>query len=160
MTGPVLLEDYQLLEKLAQFHRERIPERVVHARGMTAKGYFEVTKDIRVYTFADFLGGVGKKTPVASRLSTVVHERGSPETLRDVRGFSVKFYTEQGNWDFVGNNIPVFFVRDGKQFPDLVHSLKPNPRNHLQARLLFAACRSVNLSVMAEADQVQCKPTM
>lgn len=130
--GPVLLEDYHLLEKLGQFHRERTPERVVHARGMTAKGYFEVTHDVSDLTHADFLAEVGKKTPLAARFSTVIHERGSPETMRDVRGFSVKMYTEQGNWDFVGNDIPVFFIRDGITFVDLVHSLKPSPRRHLQ----------------------------
>ncbi|KAK9814659.1 hypothetical protein WJX72_009344 [[Myrmecia] bisecta] len=130
--GPVLLEDYHLLEKLGQFNREKIPERVVHARGMTAKGYFEVTHDVSHLTAAKFLNGVGKKTPVAARFSTVVHERGSPESLRDVRGFSVKFYSEEGNWDFVGNDIPVFFIRDGFKFPDLVHALRPNPRNHIQ----------------------------
>jgi catalase len=130
--GPVLLEDYHLLEKLAQFHRERIPERVVHARGMSAKGVFEVTHDVTDLTFADFLSEVGKKTQLTARFSTVVHERGSPETMRDVRGFSVKMYTDEGNWDFVGNDIPVFFIRDGIKFVDLVHSLKPSPRKHVQ----------------------------
>lgn len=130
--GPVLLEDYHLIEKLAQFERERIPERVVHARGMSAKGVFEVTHDVSDLTFADFLSEVGKKTELITRFSTVIHERGSPETMRDVRGFSVKLYTQQGNWDFVGNDIPVFFIRDGMKFVDLVHSLKPSPRRHLQ----------------------------
>ncbi|BDA47324.1 Catalase isozyme B [Coccomyxa sp. Obi] len=130
--GPVLLEDYHLLEKLGQFNREKIPERIVHARGAGAHGYFEVTKDISQYSSADFMQGIGKKTPVTARLSTVVHERGSPESLRDVRGFSVKFKTQQGNWDFVGNDIPVFFIRDGIQFPDLVHSLRPNPKTNIQ----------------------------
>ncbi|KAK9865694.1 hypothetical protein WJX84_010221 [Apatococcus fuscideae] len=130
--GPVLLEDFQLIEKVAQFNRERQPERVVHARGMTAKGYFELTHDISHLSCADLFTGVGKRTPVATRLSTVIHEKGSPETLRDVRGFATKFYTQEGNWDLVGNNFPVFFIRDGIQFPDLVHALKPNPRSHLQ----------------------------
>ncbi|CAL5220763.1 g2827 [Coccomyxa viridis] len=130
--GPVLLEDYHLLEKLGQFNREKIPERVVHARGMGAKGYFEVTKDITELSAAAFLKEIGKKCPVTARLSTVVHERGSPESLRDVRGFSVKFYTEEGNWDFVGNDIPVFFIRDGIQFVDLVHCLRPNPKTNIQ----------------------------
>lgn len=129
--GPILLEDHHLLEKLGQFHQEKQPERVVHARGMVAKGHFETTHDISDLTFADFLQP-GKKTPVAARFSTVTHERGSPESLRDVRGFSVKFYTQQGNWDFVGNNIPVFFIRDGMQFPDLVHALRPNPKTNIQ----------------------------
>jgi catalase len=130
--GPVLLEDFHLIEKLGQFDREKVPERVVHARGMVAKGYFEVTHDITQLSCADLFKEVGRKTPVSVRFSTVVHEKGSPESLRDVRGFSVKFYTQEGNWDFVGNNIPVFFIRDGMQFPDLVHCLRPNPRNHIQ----------------------------
>jgi len=130
--GPVLLDDMHLVNKLGQFNREKTPERVVHARGMTAKGYFEVTDDITDLTCADLFSEIGKRTPVAARFSTVTHERGSPESLRDVRGLSVKFYTQQGNWDFVGNNIPVFFIRDGMQFPDLVHALRPNPKNHIQ----------------------------
>lgn len=130
--GPVLLEDYQLVEKLAQFDRERIPERVVHARGASAKGFFEVTHDISHLSCADVFRAPGAQTPVIVRFSTVIHERGSPETLRDPRGFAVKFYTREGNWDVVGNNFPVFFVRDGMKFPDMVHALKPNPRNHIQ----------------------------
>ncbi|KAK9834741.1 hypothetical protein WJX74_008896 [Apatococcus lobatus] len=130
--GPVLLEDYQLIEKIAQFDRERIPERVVHARGASAKGFFEVTHDVSGLSCADFLRAPGVQTPVIVRFSTVIHERGSPETLRDPRGFAVKFYTREGNWDLVGNNMPVFFVRDGMKFPDMVHALKPNPKNHLQ----------------------------
>mmetsp|Transcript_15125 Transcript_15125/g.37688 ORF Transcript_15125/g.37688 Transcript_15125/m.37688 type:complete len:493 (-) Transcript_15125:784-2262(-) len=128
--GPILLEDYHLVEKLAQFDRERIPERVVHARGMVAKGFFEVTHDVSHLTCADFLRAPGVQTPVITRFSTVTHERGSPETLRDPRGFAVKFYTREGNFDLVGNNMPVFFIRDGMKFPDLVHSFKPNPKNH------------------------------
>nr|AKA94107.1 catalase [Ulva prolifera] len=130
--GPVLLEDYHLVEKLANFDRERIPERVVHARGAAAKGFFEVTHDISHLTCADFLRAPGVQTPVAVRFSTVIHERGSPETIRDPRGFAVKFYTREGNYDMVGNNMPVFFIRDGISFPDMVHALKPNPRNHIQ----------------------------
>lgn len=130
--GPILLEDYHLQEKLANFHRERIPERVVHARGMAAKGYFEVTHDVTDLTYADFLSEVGKRTDLTVRFSTVVHERGSPETMRDVRGFSIKMYTNEGNFDWVGNDIPVFFIRDGIKFVDLVHSLKPSPKKHLQ----------------------------
>ena len=130
--GPVLLEDYHLLEKLAQFDRERIPERVVHARGASAKGFFEVTHDITHLTCADLFRAPGVQTPVAVRFSTVVHERGSPETLRDPRGFAVKFYTRQGNWDLVGNNMPVFFIRDGMKFPDMVHAFKPNPKSNMQ----------------------------
>ncbi|CAN1322735.1 Catalase isozyme 1 [Linum perenne] len=119
-------------------------ERVVHARGASAKGFFEVTHDISNLTCADFLRAPGVQTPVIVRFSTVIHERGSPETLRDPRGFSVKFYTRevkscvcvdesmQGNFDLVGNNFPVFFVRDGMKFPDMVHALKPNPKSHIQ----------------------------
>lgn len=130
--GPILLEDYHLIEKLAQFDRERIPERVVHARGASAKGFFEVTHDVSHLTCADFLRAPGVQTPVIVRFSTVIHERGSPETLRDPRGFAVKFYTREGNFDLVGNNFPVFFIRDGIKFPDMVHALKPNPKNHIQ----------------------------
>jgi catalase len=120
------------VEKLANFDRERIPERVVHARGASAKGFFEVTHDITHLSCADFLRAPGVQTPVIVRFSTVIHERGSPETLRDPRGFAVKFYTREGNWDLVGNNFPVFFIRDGMKFPDMVHSLKPNPKTHIQ----------------------------
>jgi catalase len=130
--GPVLLEDYALLEKMAQFDRERIPDRVFHARGTAAKGYFEVTHDISNLTSAALFNGVGKKTPVAVRFSTATHDKGSPESLRDVRGFAIKFYTEEGNWDLTGNNLPVFFIRDGYQFPDMVHALRPNPWNNIQ----------------------------
>jgi len=132
VRGPILMEDYQLMEKLANFHRERIPERVVHARGASAKGFFEVTHDISHLTCADFLRAPGVQTPVIVRFSTVIHERGSPETIRDPRGFAVKFYTREGNMDLVGNNMPVFFIRDGMKFPDMVHALKPNPKNHIQ----------------------------
>ena len=130
--GPILLEDYYLIEKLAQFDRERIPERVVHARGTSAKGFFECTRDISHLTCADPFKSVGQRTPLIVRFSTVVHERQSPETLRDPRGFAIKFYTREGNWDLVGNNMPVFFIRDGINFPDMVHAFKPNPVNHQQ----------------------------
>jgi catalase len=132
VRGPILLEDYQLIEKLAQFDRERIPERVVHARGASAKGFFEVTHDVSHLTCADFLRAPGVQTPLIARFSTVIHERGSPETIRDPRGFAVKFYTREGNFDMVGNNFPVFFIRDGMKFPDMVHALKPNPKSHIQ----------------------------
>lgn len=130
--GPVLLEDMQLIEKMQQFDRERIPERVVHARGGVAKGYFEVTHDITDLTMADVFSKVGKRTPVAVRFSTVIHPRGSAETIRDPRGFATKFYTQEGNWDLVGNNIPVFFIRDGINFPDMIHALKPSPITNMQ----------------------------
>ncbi|VAI53367.1 unnamed protein product [Triticum turgidum subsp. durum] len=130
--GPILLEDYHLLEKIAHFARERIPERVVHARGASAKGFFECTHDVTGLTCADFLRAPGARTPVIVRFSTVIHERGSPETIRDPRGFAVKFYTREGNWDLLGNNFPVFFIRDGIKFPDVIHAFKPNPKSHVQ----------------------------
>jgi catalase len=130
--GPILLEDYHLIEKIATWTHERIPERVVHARGASAKGFFEVTHDITHLTCADFLRAPGVQTPVIVRFSTVIHERGSPETLRDPRGFAVKFYTREGNFDIVGNNFPVFFTRDAMQFFDLIRAFKPNPKSHIQ----------------------------
>jgi catalase len=110
-TGPILLEDFQLVDKIAQFDRERIPERVVHAQGYAAKGYFEVTNDVSHLTCADLFSSVGKRTPVTARFSTVIHFRGSSEGLRDPRGFAVKFYTEQGNWDLVGKLFQILFSR-------------------------------------------------
>ena len=130
-SGGTLLEDVQLVEKLARFDRERIPERVVHARGTGAQGVFVATADLsELTTAAPFKPG--KETPVFVRFSTVIHPNGSPEGLRDPRGFATKFYTDQGNWDLVGNNLPVFFIRDAKQFPDMVHSLKPSPVTNKQ----------------------------
>eukprot|EP00026_Physarum_polycephalum_P007982 Phypoly_transcript_08055.p1 GENE.Phypoly_transcript_08055~~Phypoly_transcript_08055.p1 ORF type:complete len:505 (-),score=95.63 Phypoly_transcript_08055:45-1559(-) len=129
VDGPTLLEDYVLIEKLANFARERIPERIVHASGASAKGYFRVTGDVSQYTFADFLQP-NKITPTIVRFSTVVPARGAPQTARDPRGFATKFYTQQGNYDLVGINFPVFFIRDGIKFPDMVHSFKPNPVNN------------------------------
>ncbi|WP_223609600.1 catalase [Chryseobacterium sp. OSA05B] len=126
-NGPVLLEDIHLIEKLAAFDRERIPERVVHARGAGAIGEFVADADFSDVTMADFLSIAGKKTPVLVRFSTVMHQQGSPETFRDPRGFAVKFYTNQGNYDIVGNNLPVFFIRDAMKFPDMVHAFKPSP---------------------------------
>mgnify|MGYP005851934123 CR=1 FL=1 len=125
--GPVLLQDVHLIEKLAHFDRERIPERVVHAKGAGAHGYFQVYKSMAKYTCAKFLQDPKKKTPVFVRFSTVVGARGSADTARDPRGFAVKFYTEDGNYDLVGNNLPVFFIRDAIKFPDMVHSFKPAP---------------------------------
>ncbi|WP_074408297.1 MULTISPECIES: catalase [Aquimarina] len=130
--GPVLLEDIHLIEKLAAFDRERIPERVVHARGAGAFGYFESTKDMSSYTKAVLFNGNNKRTDLAVRFSTVIHGKGSPETARDPRGFAVKFYTQQGNYDIVGNNLPIFFIRDAIKFPDMVHSLKPSPVTNKQ----------------------------
>lgn len=126
-NGQVLLEDIHLIEKLAAFDRERIPERVVHARGAGAFGEFVAAADFSDVTMADFLSQAGKKTPLMVRFSTVTHQQGSPETYRDPRGFAVKFYTEQGNYDLVGNNLPVFFIRDAIKFPDMVHAFKPSP---------------------------------
>ncbi|MCM3272711.1 catalase [Paenibacillus elgii] len=130
--GPALLEDYHLLEKLAHFDRERIPERVVHARGAGAHGVFHVERSMKPYTKAHFLQEVGQETPVFVRFSTVIHGTGSPETARDPRGFAVKLYTEEGNYDIVGNHLPVFFIRDALKFPDMVHSLKPAPDTNIQ----------------------------
>lgn len=124
--GPVLLEDAHLIEKLARFDRERVPERVVHARGTGAQGVFRATADISDITKAS-LFVPGKETSVFVRFSTVIHGAGSPETMRDPHGFATKFYTDQGNWDLVGNNLPIFFIRDAIQFPDMIHSLKPSP---------------------------------
>ncbi|PIA17090.1 catalase [Coemansia reversa NRRL 1564] len=129
--GPVVLQDFHLIDKLAHFDRERIPERVVHAKGAGAHGYFEVTKDISHLTCAKFLNKVGKRTPVFTRFSTVGGELGSGDTARDPRGFSVKFYTEEGNWDMVGNNTPIFFIRDPVKFPDFIHTQKRHPQTHL-----------------------------
>lgn len=130
--GPVLLEDYHLVEKLAHFDRERIPERVVHARGAGAHGVFVTKNSMKQYTKAAFLQNEGTETPVFVRFSTVIHGQGSPETARDARGFAVKFYTEEGNYDIVGNHLPVFFIRDAIKFPDMVHSLKPAPDTNIQ----------------------------
>ena len=129
--GPVLLEDTTLIEKLSRFDRERIPERVVHARGTGAHGVFRATADISDLTRASLFAS-GKETPVFVRFSSVIHPSGSPEGLRDPRGFATKFYTDQGNWDLVGNNLPIFFIRDAMQFPDMVHSLKPSPITNKQ----------------------------
>lgn len=126
--GPTLLQDTHLIEKLAKFDSERIPERVVHAQGAGAHGYFEVTKDVTPYCKAEFLNQVGKKTPLFIRFSTVAGERGSSDLARDPRGFAIKFYTEEGIYDMVGNNTPIFFIRDAIKFPDFIHSQKPNPR--------------------------------
>lgn len=126
--GPVLIQDFHLIEKLAHFDRERIPERVVHAKGSGAYGTFTVTHDISKYTCASIFSSVGKKTPLFLRFSTVAGERGSADTERDPRGFAIKFYTEQGIWDLVGNNTPVFFERDPLKFPDFIHSQKRDPR--------------------------------
>ncbi|WP_037604648.1 catalase [Streptacidiphilus rugosus] len=125
--GPVLIQDQQLIEKLARFNRERIPERIVHARGSGAHGYFEVTDDVTPFTRAAFLATVGKRTDVFLRFSTVAGNLGAPDAVRDPRGFALKFYTEEGNYDLVGNNTPVFFIKDPIKFPDFIHSQKRDP---------------------------------
>jgi len=127
LRGPALLEDFILREKITHFDHERIPERVVHARGSAAHGYFECFQPMTQVTRASLFAEAGKRTPVFVRFSTVVGERGSADTARDVRGFAVKFYTDEGNWDLVGNNMPVFFIQDAMKFPDLVHAAKPEP---------------------------------
>ena len=127
LRGPALLEDFILREKLTHFDHERIPERVVHARGSAAHGYFECYDSLADVTRASVFAAKGKRTPVFVRFSTVIGERGSTDTARDARGFAVKFYTDEGNWDLVGNNIPVFFIQDAMKFPDLVHAAKPEP---------------------------------
>ncbi len=129
LRGPALLKDFILREKLTHFDHERIPERVVHARGSAAHGYFEAYEDLSKLTRAAPFQQAGKITPVFVRFSTVAGERGSKDTARDVRGFAVKFYTDEGNWDLVGNNMPVFFIQDAIKFPDLVHAVKPEPHH-------------------------------
>ncbi len=131
--GPLLMQDYQLIEKLAHQNRERIPERAVHAKGWGAYGTFTVTRDITRYSMAKVFSEVGKTAEVITRFSTVAGELGAADAERDVRGFSVKFYTEEGNWDVVGNNTPVFFVRDPYKFPDFIHTQKRHPRTNLRS---------------------------
>ncbi|MDU6912623.1 MAG: catalase [Veillonella sp.] len=130
--GPVLMQDVWLMEKLAHFEREVIPERRMHAKGSGAFGTFTVTNDITKYTKAKIFSEVGKQTPLFVRFSTVAGERGAADAERDIRGFAVKFYTEEGNWDLVGNNTPVFFIRDPLQFPDLNRAVKRNPKTNLR----------------------------
>ncbi|HEX5765154.1 MAG TPA: catalase [Woeseiaceae bacterium] len=129
LRGPTLLEDFILREKVTHFDHERIPERIVHARGSAAHGFFQCYESLADLTRASIFAEAGKRTPVFVRFSTVAGERGSTDTARDVRGFAVKFYTDEGNWDLVGNNIPVFFIQDAMKFPDLVHALKPEPHH-------------------------------
>ena len=135
--GPVLMQDVHLLEKLAHFDRERIPERVVHAKGAGAHGYFEVTADVTRYTKAALLSEAGKRTEVFVRFSTVGGEKGSADSARDPRGFAVKFYTEEGNYDLVGNNTPVFFIRDPLKFSDFIHTQKRHPATNLPDPNMF-----------------------
>ncbi|BDD05674.1 catalase [Aureibacter tunicatorum] len=129
--GPLTFDNWQLMEKLAHFNRERIPERIVHARGYGAYGTFRLTKDLSEFSCAKFLQNTGKETPVFARFSTVAGGQDSGDYVRDVRGFALKFYTEEGNWDMVGNNTPVFFLRDPQKFPDFIHSQKKDPKTNL-----------------------------
>ncbi|UBM58411.1 catalase [Marinilongibacter aquaticus] len=131
--GPVMLQDYKLIEKLAHQNRERIPERVVHAKGWGAHGTLTITNDISKYTRAKLFDTVGKQTPMIARFSTVAGELGAADAERDVRGFALKFYTEEGNWDLVGNNTPVFFIRDGYKFPDFIRTQKRHPRTNMRS---------------------------
>ncbi|HJF31203.1 MAG TPA: catalase [Sporosarcina psychrophila] len=131
VRGPTLMEDFHFREKMTHFDNERIPERVVHARGYAAHGFFELYESMKEFTKAGFLQEPGTKTPVFTRFSNVVGNKGSADTVRDVRGFAVKFYTEEGNYDLVGNNIPVFFIQDGMKFPDIIHAIQPEPHNEM-----------------------------
>jgi catalase len=135
--GPALLQDVVFLDEMSHFDRERIPERVVHAKGAGAHGYFEVTHDITKFTKAKIFEKIGKKTPAFLRFSTVGGESGSADTARDPRGFAMKFYTEEGNWDLVGNNTPIFFIRDPFLFPSFIHTQKRNPKTHLKDPDMF-----------------------
>ncbi|HEX4842522.1 MAG TPA: catalase [Limnobacter sp.] len=135
--GPLLWQDWPLMEKLAAFNRERIPERVVHAKGWGAWGTFTATKDLSQFCRASVFSAVGKKTPVLARFSTALGESGAADAERDLRGFAVKFFTDEGNWDMVGSNSPVFFIRDPMKFPDLVHSQKRNPHDHLRSNTAY-----------------------
>lgn len=134
--GPVLMQDYQLIEKMASFNRERVPERVVHAKGSGAFGTFTVTKDISKFTKANIFAEVGKKTEILARFSTVAGERGAADAERDVRGFALRFYTDEGNWDIVGNNTPVFFIRDPYKFGDFIHTQKRDPKTNLRSNTM------------------------
>jgi catalase len=143
-AGPILLQDTHLIDKLAHFDRERIPERVVHAKGAGAHGYFEVTADVTAFTKAKFLNKVGKRTPLFARFSTVGGEKGSHDCARDPRGFAIKHYTEEGVYDMVGNNTPIFFIRDPIKFPDFIHTQKRHPATNVpDANMVFDFCSQV-----------------
>src|SRR6202000_1428058 len=142
--GPVLLQDFILHEKMAHFNRERIPERVVHAKGSGAYGTFTVTGDLTRYTRAKVFDAIGKKTRVFVRFSPVGGEKGSADAERDPRGFALKFYTEDGNWDLVGNNTPVFFIKDLKKFSDFIHTQKRDPRTHCKSPTMMWDFWSLN----------------
>ncbi len=142
--GPLLLQDYILHEKMAHFNRERIPERVVHAKGTGAFGTFTVTHDISKYTKAKMFNKIGKETKLLIRFSTVGGEKGSADSERDPRGFAIKFYTEDGNWDLVGNNTPVFFVKDPKKFGDFIHTQKRDPQTNTKSPTMMWDFWSLN----------------
>lgn len=147
-NGPILLTDVNLIDKLAHFDRERIPERVVHAKGAGAHGYFEVTADVSKYTKAKYLNKVGKRTPVFVRFSTVGGEKGSADAVRDPRGFAIKHYTEEGVFDMVGNNTPIFFIRDPQLFPQFIHTQKRHPQTNLKsADMIFDFASQIPESV-------------
>ena len=131
--GPILLQDFVLHEKMAHFNRERIPERAVHAKGSGAYGTFTVTNDLSRYSIAKIFNKLGKQTKIFLRFSTVGGEKGSADAERDPRGFALKFYTEDGNWDLVGNNTPVFFVKDPKKFGDFIHTQKRDPHTNMKS---------------------------
>jgi catalase len=142
--GPLLLQDFVLHEKMAHFNRERIPERVVHAKGTGAYGTFRVTHDITKYTKAKIFSEIGNSCRIFLRFSTVGGEKGSSDAERDPRGFALKFYTEDGNWDIVGNNTPVFFVKDPKKFSDFIHTQKRDPRTNLKSPTMMWDFWSLN----------------
>src|SRR6267378_6998589 len=142
--GPILMQDFHLIEKMAHFNRERIPERVVHAKGAGAFGIFTVTGDITRYTRARVFSEIGKKTDVMVRFSTVGGEKGSADSARDPRGFAIKFYTEEGNWDLVGNNTPIFFIKDPKKFSDFIHTQKRDPRTNTKSPAMMWDFWSLN----------------
>ena len=142
--GPILLQDFILHEKMAHFNRERIPERVVHAKGTGAYGTFTVTNDISKYTRAKIFNKIGKETKLAIRFSTVGGEKGSADSARDPRGFAIKFYTEDGNWDLVGNNTPIFFIKDPKKFGDFIHTQKRDPKTNLKSPTMMWDFWSLN----------------
>src|SRR3989440_1553087 len=145
VSGPVLLQDHYLIEKLARFNRERIPERVVHAVGSGAHGYLEVTsKDVPLWTRMKVFSAAGKRTPVFIRFSTVAGSRGAVDTARDPRGFALKFYTEDGNWDLVGNNTPIFFIKDPKKFGDFIHTQKRDPYTNCKSPTMMWDFWSLN----------------
>jgi catalase len=162
--GPVLMQDAYLVKKLAHFVRERVPNRVYHVKGGSAFGYFEVTTDVTQWTKAAFLNQVGKRTPMLARFSLVAGEEGYPDTDRDVRGFALKFYTDEGNYDLVGNNTPVFFVRDPMKFPDFIHSQERLPdtglrSNNMQWDFWTLSPESAHQVMILMSDRARRAPT-